>query len=94
MCRFKIYSYLIFDILLNLNTSHVSVQARATLQREGAVLLFKYISCVGSSYRDYCHNSHITYLNTSHVSVQVILEETQVRVLTYLNTSHVSVQAD
>ena len=65
----RIFQKIITAVLLDLNTSHVSVQAlelAEAVEEAG----FKYITCVGSRQLQQQVERHQQHLNTSHVSVQ------------------------
>ena len=68
MLLFITWNLVLFHLMLNFNTSHVTVYLRAT-DRRRVLLTFQYISCYCLSKKAYVFRVAVKHFNTSHVTV-------------------------
>ena len=84
---------MIIIIVLDLNTTHVSVQLWGFEPIHTVYLKFKYNPCIGSMIKISALKSSVVDLNTTHVSVQLYFKDFDGSTVGDLNTTHVSVQS-
>ena len=90
MLLFITWNLVLFHLMLNFNTSHVTVYLRAT-DRRRVLLTFQYISCYCLSLLQLLLPNSPLNFNTSHVTVYRCAAISLTFLQYHFNTSHVTV---